>query len=220
MSPVTVAAAALLRIPYPTLCAALGVEPVASTADALSAMATFAPVGADGTACLLDVPLSASAEQLGDALAQLLGPALALHDDPRGVMIVPDSGLSAEHLAAYEPAVKHFGEAGEWIPAPESDALPPELAALMGGQGGALAGLQEQLAADPRMMAALGGGGDIFQIAQQMLLQMTPEQQAQVEQMARSMFGHLDPSALGAPLPAPPVAATTADDDDDPEFGK
>ena len=214
----TVDAAALIKVPYSTLCTVLGVEPAASTAEAIETLATFVPIGTDGTACLLDVPLASSPDELGKALLGVVSHAVSLHDDPRGVLIVPDTALSVEHLSAYETAVKHFGEAGEWVPAPDAEAdVPADLAALMGG-GGALAGLQQQLAGDPRMMAALGGGGDLLQMAQQLLTQMTPEQQAQIELMAKSMFGHLDPSVLGAPLPPQPAADD--EDDDDPEFGK
>lgn len=62
-------------------------------------------------------------------------------------------------------------------------------------------------------------------MAEDMLSRMSPEQRAQLEQMASSMFGQgvqlpgMPPPNAGAPRPAKAAAQSKPDDDEDPEFG-
>lgn len=225
-------AIALLRIPYAEICTAHDLEPAASAAQALEELSTFVPIGSDGTACVLDLALGSPPEELAEALWNFVGEKLEDHSDERGVLVVADKGFGDADLSSYDAAVKFFGEAGQWIePIIGDDASGDASARMQAMLGGDMAGtisqIQSQLSADPRMAAALGqagGGGDLLAMAQQMLSQMSPAQQAQLEQMAKSMFGNLDPSALAGMVPGggatlAAAADDAAADDDDPEFG-
>lgn len=248
---VDIGAIALLKINYRFLCTALDVEPAANAKEAIASMATFVPIGADGTACLLDAPFASSPEDLAGHAVDLLGSLVERSDDERGVFVVPDGkrgseALSDVPLTSYDAAVAHFGDAGQWIPkaaiaetleAPAAGGDP--LAALLGGAGlggpglsDAIANIQSQLAANPQMASALGSmgenavgpdgapSGDLLSMAQQMLSQMSPEQQAELERMAKSMFGSLDPGMLAGMQQQLAAGAAHDDDDaDDPEFG-
>lgn len=229
-------AVALLKIPYADLCAAVDADVDATTTSAIASMATFVPVGTDATACLLDLPYASELEDLSTQAWSLIGPMMAHHDDERGILIVPNKNLEDADLSSYQAAVTYFGEVGQWAPNMEpadardgADALAQMFAP--GALPSAISNIQSQLAADPRMaqqLASGAGGEDLLAMAQQMLAHMTPEQQAQLEQMAKAMFGGLDPSALAAlPGGGPPglasiLASSGGDDDsdgDDPEFG-
>lgn len=225
---VSLEAIVLLKIPYAEICAAHDIEPAASAAQALEELSTFIPLGKNGTACMLDMPLDSPAADLATAMWSFVGDKLASHADERGFLIVADKGLADADLGSYEAAVAHFGDAGQWIKPAIGEAQMQAAAAeqmqamLGGGVGSSISDLQAQLSANPQMMAALGEApsGDLLQMAQQMLAQMSPAQQAQLEQMAKSMFGNLDPSALGAVVgPAAGAQQEPADDDHDPEFG-
>ncbi|NUP07009.1 MAG: hypothetical protein HOW73_13225 [Polyangiaceae bacterium] len=230
-------AIAILKLPYHDLCAALDIEPVASAKDAIETASSLVPLGTTGVACLLDIPFSSDDEALTEEAVTILGEALASHDDPRGIFIAEESSLTGAALDSYDAAVATIGGAGKWIPTPAvlAEENAPPLGELFGGAfAGTIANIQSQLAADPRMARALEGGGagpdlsnpDLLQMAQQMLSQMSPEQQAQLEQMARSMFGGLDPNVLAGMSGGAPIDAEAEeededddDDDDDPEFG-
>lgn len=222
---VSLEAIAIVNIPYATLCKAHGLEPSVSAKDALAEMATFVPVGADATACMLDVPFDSSPQELAEATWGVAGAALSAHTDERGLLIVPDKGFEDKEHASYAAAVAHYGDVGQWVPRLDESVLvapgPNPFEAMMGGGlGGTIAQIQSQLAADPRMAGAMGGGGgDLFQMAQQMLAQMSPDQQAQLESMAKQMFGNLDPSMLAGMQAQMGGGAPSTDDGDDPEFG-
>jgi hypothetical protein len=174
--------------------------------DRVDTGASFAPVGADATACFLGVPFATEPAQLALFAAQAFGASLARHDDARGVLIVPSSAWGGD-LASYDAVVEHFGEAGEWVPkldpAQIAEQANAQLQSMMGaGLDAQLGAFQSMLQQNPEVAAAaksmaeqLAGGGmpggmeDMLAAAQAMLAKMTPEQRAAIEQMAQGAFG-------------------------------
>src|SRR4051812_13525457 len=70
---------------------------------------------------------AAEPEQLSERVEELLGPALAQHDDPRGILYIPD--VAAPRSRSYDAVVAEVGEGGVWGPLPSAniDVLPASL---------------------------------------------------------------------------------------------
>lgn len=231
----TIEAVALLKVPYAAVCETLDLPPAGSAKEALDELSTFFPLGADGTGCRLDLPFSSDAQELLAAAWTLTDGAVQAHADERGLLVVPDRGLPSADLSSYEAAVAHFGEAGQWLELPsESEVLPQGVAGFPELMSGGLAQMMEQMqaamTADPSLLQSaasfaqsvqagerptpgLPAGGNLLAMAEDMLSRMSPEQRAQLEQMASSMFGQ-DPRG------GQPAVPSKQDDDDDPEFGE
>jgi len=211
---------ALLRISYSTLCELRGIAPVSSYRLALEETKPFAPLGSDGAAFFLDVELGAPPADVSALIRGLLGDTLDIHEDCRGVFIAPDLGWPEEGFDSYDEAIQFFGESGEWAPilsGERAHALALErIKGTLDGDvtGGALdhLGAMEGLfARNPQILHAATSavqrhladaipdgtdpsaltGGALVDIAQQMFSRMSPQEQSQLEQMAKSLFGQL-----------------------------
>lgn len=245
----TIEAVALLKVPYAGICQTLDLPPATSAKEALDEMSTFFPIGADGTGCRLDLPFASDAQELLSAAWTLTDGAVQAHEDARGLLVVPDRGLSSADLSSYAAAVAHFGEAGQWLELPdEVEVMPTGAGGFPEMMGGGFAQMMEQMqaamTADPSLMqtaaslaqqlpAASGGpggmpdSGNLLAMAEGMLSRMSPEQRAQLEQMASSMFGQgvalpgMPPTspAPSRVAPAKRAAQPSVEEDDDPEFG-
>lgn len=207
-------ALALVRVPYVDVCAAHDKTPAATLEAARASTAPFLPLGADGTACLLETPFGDEPDAFLDELFDVFGDVLAGHDDERGVLIAPEPAWKQGLPDGYEAAVAHVGEAGEWVALPEvdDDAMGEfgDLQGVMSQMQGILGGnpmlaQQAQAAAQGMMsggqpdVAAMMNNPNLMAVAQQMMARMSPEQMAQLEQMASAMFGGAMPPGITAP---------------------
>lgn len=217
-------ALALIHVPYAEVCAAHGKTPAASPEAARASTAPFLPLGDDGTACLLTTPFGDEPDAFLDEIFDTFGDELAGHHDARGILIAPEPAWKQGLPAGYEAAVAHVGEAGEWVALPEvGDDDDPmagmgDLQGMMSQMQGLLGSnpllAQQAQAAAQGMMAGPGGAPDVasmmanpnlMAVAQQMMANMSPEQIAQLEQMASAMFGGGAPGAMPN-LPGMPAA--------------
>ncbi|MEM9694679.1 MAG: hypothetical protein AAGA56_19175, partial [Myxococcota bacterium] len=129
-----------------------------------------------------------------------------------GILLVPEVvWRTVPEDADYAAAVEEAGDMGEWAEPPTMPAGFDPMAAAMGG-GMPMAGLPalspEDLQAATEMLSnnpgaakaaqaamesltkgEMGGAGNLMQMAQEMLSNMSPEQRASLEQMAMSMLG-------------------------------
>lgn len=85
----------------------------------------------DATLVYTGAPFGAEPDEHGIALRHLLGDALDLHDDPRGILIIPD--VAEVQSTRYQAAVDEVGEAGVWAPVLGEDAVPARLTAAPAG---------------------------------------------------------------------------------------
>jgi hypothetical protein len=70
----------------------------------------------DGALVFLEIPFESEPEDVVEALADALGPAmLALHDDERGVFVFPDAA-EPEDAATYDAVLEAVGELGAFLP--------------------------------------------------------------------------------------------------------
>ena len=100
----------------------------------------------DATLVYTGSPFGSEPDEHGIALRHLLGDALDLHDDPRGVLIIPD--VAEVQSTRYQAAVDEVGEAGLWAPVLGEDAVPAR-------RTGAPVGSLEQLIG--AALTAMGG---------------------------------------------------------------
>lgn len=104
-------AVALLKIPHDALRAAL---------DASKAPRTAALE--DGSLLFTKLPFDAEPEELMAGLRTILGPALALHQEPRGFFVLPD--VAKPQGKTYASVLDEVGELGLWVsrelPAPSA----------------------------------------------------------------------------------------------------
>ncbi len=137
------------------------------------------------TGARFDSPPSA----IGVALRLLLGEALDLHQDPRGVFVYPD--VVEAQGRTYDAVLDEMGEGGFWCPmnAEAGPEGPEAVEAMMAG----LADVQTALAAD--------GGVDVLSLATR--LQQALGGPEQMEAMANALLGAL----AGEGPPAAEVAA-------------
>jgi hypothetical protein len=142
------------------------------------------------------VSFATEPEQLAEALAALVGEsALAQHDDPRGILFIPD--VAAPRGRSYDAVVEEVGEGGVWAaPALESFGQAPDFGALLGDM---LAQLPPSILA-AASAAAQGDRGalDVVSAQVQALLGSSP----QLQQLAGQLGGMLGDAGPGAPLPA------------------
>jgi len=135
-------------------------------------------------------------EQLAEALAGLVGEStLAEHDDPRGILFIPD--VAAPKARSYEAVVEEVGEGGVWAaPALDAYGAAPDLGALLGSM---LAQLPPSLLS-AASSAAQGDRGALDAVSAQVqaLLGSSP----QLQQLAGQLGGMLGQAAPGAPAPA------------------
>jgi len=147
-------------------------------------------------------------EQLAEALAGLVGQAaLAQHDDPRGILFIPD--VAAPQARSYDAVVEEVGEGGVWAaPAlfrsraeePRASTASyeqaPDFGALLGN---VLAQLPPSLLS-AASAAAQGDRGALDAVSAQMqaLLGSSPE----LQQLAGQLGGMLGQTAPGAAAPA------------------
>ena len=214
-------AIAIVKLPYADVCRARGLEPARDVATAYERTHPFVPLGDDGTACFLGAPFGAELEALELAARVALGTALDAHDDVRGILVVPDVAWPDAAFPSYAAAIAHAGEGGQWVQ--KLDARTAEQRMVRGLDpsvlGPRIASMQSLLAQHPEAVAAaqaqlssmLHGEpaddagdtrADLLALAQRMMEQMTPEQQAELEAMARQVLGGL-------------VAGQDDDDDED-----
>jgi len=206
----SIEAIAVVRIPYPELCAARDVSPAATVAEARKGTAPFVPVGEDGTAIFTGRSFS---DDPGEVVAEVAGHLVGLETEGR-VLLLPDKIWNDDGFASYDDLVEEAGELGEWVDLPEA---PPGMdlgavAAMMGGMDpGAMAQqlerAQQLMAQSPAtakaaesMMKSMGDGdslaalmgdnpqmGGLMGMAQQMLSNMSDEQRASLQELAQSM---------------------------------
>lgn len=70
----------------------------------------------DSALVFLEVPFESDPEDVVEALAAAVGPAvLALHDDERGVFIFPDAA-EPDDAASYDAVIQAVGELGAFLP--------------------------------------------------------------------------------------------------------
>lgn len=207
-------AVALLHISSAVLAETL--EPVPGSPGALrgpSGDALEAVALEDATLLRGIAPFDAEPDELAARLRELLGDALARHEDDRGVYLFPD--VAKPRATTYAAVIEELGEVGFWVSlggpsnahqAPRA-ALPPELRTqlddLMGGvDAEALGELQRAMASsDPadlaklstRLQRELGEKGEIPESLQQSM-------QDALEEAQRFMGS---PAGGEAPPPAP-----------------
>jgi hypothetical protein len=213
----------VFRVPYADVCRAHQMAPAADQQAAKEATFPFVPVGADATACFLQLPMAIPPEELAAAARQAIGEPLDRHTDERGVPVFSDAAWPEAGYASYDAAA---GAASVFVPKLGAEEVNAMIEAQMREAGlGALAPKLSQMSS--RLQgAAAGGTGDLFAAAQEMLASMSPEEQAQLEMMAKQMFGIGD-AAPQAPVakapapkaPAPPPAGSKPKIVDD-EFGE
>jgi hypothetical protein len=135
-------------------------------------------------------------EQLAEALTALVGEAaLAQHDDPRGILFVPD--VAAPKTRSYDAVVDEVGEGGVWAPpALDSYGPAPDFGALLGNM---LAQLPPSLLS-AASSAAQGDRGALEMVSAQVqaLLGSSP----QLQQLAGQLGGMLGQPTPGASTPA------------------
>lgn len=131
-------------------------------------------------------------EQLVEALEALIGESsLAQHDDPRGVLFVPD--VAAPKARSYDAVVDEVGEGGVWAaPALDSFGATPHFGALLGNM---LAQLPPSLLS-AASSAAQGDRGALDAVSAQVqaLLGSSP----QLSQLAGQLGGMLGQPTPGA----------------------
>jgi hypothetical protein len=135
-------------------------------------------------------------EQLVEALEALIGESsLAQHDDPRGVLFVPD--VAAPKAQSYDAVVDEVGEGGVWAaPALASYGSSPDFGALLGNM---LAQLPPSLLS-AASSAAQGDRGALDAVSAQVqaLLGSSPQLQQLAGQLG-GMLGQPTPGASAEP---------------------
>ena len=208
----TTDAVIVFRVPYADVCRAHQLEPAADHQAAMEATFPFLPVGADATACILQLPFATPPAELGAAARQAIGAVLDGHTDERGIPALPDAAWPDTGYGSYDEAAS---VAPVFIPKLGAEEVGAMIEAQMREAGlGALAPKLSQMSS--RLQGAAAGGADgLFAAAQEMLAAMSPEEQAQLEMMAKQMFGIGD---APPPAPAPEPAGKPKIVDD--EFGE
>lgn len=215
----SVDAVAVIRVPYVDVCKIHGLTPAATHVAALEETFPFVPVGEEATGCFLLVPFLSDPEDIAAATRQAVGTILDRHDDERGIPVLSDAGWPDAGYASYEEVAQ---VSPKLVPKISEADLRRAVEEQMRAAGfGELApkieaGMREAMT---RAQGADAGGfqAGLFEAAAQMLAAMSPEEQAQLEVMAKQMFGLGDPTdGAGPGGPArPPEPAQIIDD----EFG-
>lgn len=141
----------------------------------------------------LGVPLTSEPAELAIALAEVAGPLVQVHHEPRGVPVFPTTyALAAKRWAA---AIEELGEAADWIdPSAAAPMAGLDMGALMGAMGGAdMAAFAQHLQGPEgaalleqamQMAQQLAQNGGFAQLAQQM-----GQSGVDPEMLARQMQG-------------------------------
>jgi hypothetical protein len=161
----------------------------------------------DATLVYSGAPFGAEPDEHGIALRHLLGEALDLHDDPRGVLIIPDV---AEVMGTrYEAVVAEVDEAGVWAPIVTADAIPARYTEAPGGS------IEQLIGA-----AMMAMGGELRGEIQRAMASGDPSRLAGLEaRMAEAFGGEEAMEALARRLRGALERSTAADDEDDEEAG-
>ncbi len=215
----SVDAVAVIRVPYADVCKTHGLTPSSTHLAALEETFPFVPVGEDATGCFLLVPFFSDPADLAAATRRVVGSILDAHDDERGIPVLSDAGWPDAGYGSYEEVA---GASPKLVPKISEAELKDAIEAQMRDAGfGDLApkieaGMRDAMA---RAQGAGAGGFEagLFEAAAQMLAAMSPDEQAQLQAMAKQMFGLGDPVEGGPPGAAvpPPGPAPIVDD----EFG-
>jgi hypothetical protein len=142
-------------------------------------------------------------DEMAFALRAALGDALDVHDDPRGVFVLPD--MAEPRATTYEGVIAEVAEAGEWVPRAAADQVPsrfadaPEdsFAGIMGQMMGALGG--DTIAAMANALAS--GDPEALARAQEAMTQALGGQD-RVEELAKKLMGAANAEGAGDPLGA------------------
>lgn len=175
-------AIALLQVPHAQLTAGPGVR-----IEALD----------DGALVHIGEDFAREPTELSLALHALLGDELAAHDDPRGILIIPD--VAAPRARSYEQVVEEVGEGGVWAPLVDDLDGPGE-----GADFGALLGnLLNQMPSSllSAASAAASGKPGAFEDMGKQLTQLMG-QSSELSNLASQFAG-----MLGQPAPDPRAAA-------------
>lgn len=208
----SVDAVAVIRVPYADVCKAHGLTPAATHMDALEETFPFVPVGEQATACFLVVPFQSDPADIAAATRQTVGSILDRHDDERGIPVLNDAGWPDAGFDSYDEIA---GDAPTLVPKLSEADMTTLVEERMRTAGfGDLAPKIEAGMRDAMARAQAGGPGGLegglFEAAAQMLAAMSPEEQAQLEAMAKQMFGLGDPAGAVEPAAAPEPRARPA----------
>ncbi len=115
-------------------------------------------------------------DELAIALRHLLGEALDLHDDPRGILFFPD--VAEVQSTTYDAVIAELDDSGLWTPIVPADAVPSRLA-------NAPQGSLEQLVA-----TAMGAmGGELRSEIERAMVSGDPSRMEDLEERMAAAFG-------------------------------
>jgi hypothetical protein len=149
----------------------------------------------DATLLHTGAPFASEPEELFALLEAVLGPVLAQHGDPRGVLFLPD--VAKPEARSYAEVVAEVGEGGVWAAPPEDDAafaLPDGLGALSAALGSMVQNMPPSVLAAAE--AAARGDAAAFRSVGEQVAAMLGQPDAQLAGLA-SMLGQPDAQLAG-----------------------
>jgi hypothetical protein len=126
-------AIAILNVPYLNACKEQSSQ-AARTAAVTPVAYPFKPVGSDATACSLGIGFGTEPEELAAYVRQVAGTTLDLHQDPRGVFVVPSVAWKSSY-SSYQAVLDEVGELGQWVTKMSAEVSTRTLAGTMHAMG-------------------------------------------------------------------------------------